>query len=77
MHGNVYEWCADVYNQSFYGTPEAAGLDPVCSSGSGGRVLRGGAFLYLHDGLRCAYRGGDIPEPRDHLGFRVVTSPPP
>ena len=34
MHGNVYEWCEDVYNFGFYGTAEAAGPDPVATSQS-------------------------------------------
>jgi len=78
MHGNVYEWCADVYNQSFYGTPEAAGLDPVCTSGSESQVWRGGAFYDLHDFVRCACRSWYYPEVRVlNIGFRVVASPPP
>jgi formylglycine-generating enzyme required for sulfatase activity len=40
MHGNVFEWCEDVYNAGFYATPEAAGPDPVATSGSVTRGIR-------------------------------------
>jgi len=78
MHGNVWEWCEDAFNEGFYRTPEAAELDPVFTSGSDDRrVLRGGAF-YLHRvSLRCASRC-ELPYSRAHfIGFRVVASPPP
>lgn len=53
MHGNVEEWCYDLFDKDFYSSPKAAGPDPVCTSsnptsghraGSDYRVVRGGAF---------------------------------
>ena len=41
MHGNIFEWCEDVYDREFYGKPGASQKDPLCSSGSGNRVFRG------------------------------------
>jgi formylglycine-generating enzyme required for sulfatase activity len=74
MYGNVFEQCEDVDNSSFYSTPEAGRLDPVCTSGSESRVMRGGAFI--ND--RRPLRGGIIADGRGHIiGFRVVASPPP
>jgi formylglycine-generating enzyme required for sulfatase activity len=78
MHGNLAEWCEDVSDQAFYSKPEAAGLDPVCTSGSEGRVLRGGAFGDNHIIARCPSREGDYFYARSrYSGFRVVASPPP
>jgi len=42
MHGNLQEWCEDVYDEGFYRKPEAVGPDPVARSGAGERVIRGG-----------------------------------
>jgi formylglycine-generating enzyme required for sulfatase activity len=44
MHGNVSEWCEDVYDREFYGTPEASEVNPACSSRSEFRVVRGGCW---------------------------------
>lgn len=42
MHGNVAEWCEEVWDPEFYERPDALGLDPLCRSGSELRVARGG-----------------------------------
>ena len=56
MHGNVFEWCEDALDPEFYGKPEAAGPNPVATSGSLGRVVRGGSFVAPADGSRSAHR---------------------
>jgi len=77
MHGNVYEWCKDVYNDSFYGAVEAAGPDPVATSGSGFRVNRGGSWGIIAGRCRSALRFIIHPGNRDgSLGFRPVRSLP-
>jgi len=48
MHGNVFEWCEDVYNESFFGPSEFGyGPDPVAIWGSGDRVFRGGSVTFF------------------------------
>ena len=71
VHGNVWEWCEDVYDSVFYRGSEAAGPDPLCTSGSMHRVFRGGSWNYGAWGCRSALRGGAVPDfRRDDLGFR-------
>jgi formylglycine-generating enzyme required for sulfatase activity len=43
LHGNVWEWCEDVFDKDFYGKPEAVGTNPVSIKGSWKRVFRGGS----------------------------------
>ena len=71
MHGNVYEWCEDVYDGDFYNTPSAAGPDPVNDTGSGQRVFRGGGFRSSAHRCRSAFRNFNLPPVHDaQVGFR-------
>lgn len=58
MHGNVAEWCQDLYDSDFYSQPQASESDPVCSTGSGYRVLRGGWWIHPTRLQRSAIRKG-------------------
>ncbi|HEV3304339.1 MAG TPA: SUMF1/EgtB/PvdO family nonheme iron enzyme [Planctomycetaceae bacterium] len=73
MHGNVNEWCWDVFDPSYYGhSPES---DPAASSGGSMRVLRGGAWRGSGASCRAAQRAGGAPGDRfPGLGFRVAHS---
>ena len=55
MHGNVWEWVADCWNESYQGAPSdgSAWLLRDCER----RVLRGGSWINRPGGLRSANRG--------------------
>ena len=71
MHGNVWEWCQDVYDEDWYQTSPA--IDPL-RRGSGRHVFRGGGFDNWPGFLRSADRYSSHSENifTDWAGFRVV-----
>ena len=69
--GNVQEWTADCYHDSYDGAPldGSAWVRPHCTQ----RVVRGGGYTSPLDTLRSAKRGQLDQDTRlDNLGFRVV-----
>jgi formylglycine-generating enzyme required for sulfatase activity len=73
MHGNVFEWCRDVYGEKLPG-----GKDPLATAQGleRQRVVRGGAWGSIVGSCRSAARAGS-PSSRliPHFGFRVALSP--
>ena len=71
MHGNVWEWCLDVYHDSYNGAPvDGSAWTDV----SGSRVVRGGSWISRADALRSAVRErGEEEFESAGIGFRVVT----
>jgi len=70
MHGNIYEWCWDRYNNSYSG---ASQINPTGPSSGMDRVLRGGFYHSDGDQSRSAYRNRFcIYTIRWYDGFRIV-----
>ena len=74
MHGNVWEWCWDWYDESYY--IQSPTDDPTGPAGGSDRVLRGGSWgggAAEVRTCRSAWRGWQPSESRHGtLGFRLA-----
>ena len=74
MHGGVWEWCEDVWHDSFNGAP-ADGSAWVNNGYSGRRVRKGGSWSNEARLCRSASREWHWQGDRyNDIGFRVVIS---
>jgi formylglycine-generating enzyme required for sulfatase activity len=73
LHGNVWEWCQDLWHNNYQGSPTTGS---VWDSGdSSCRVLRGGSWLSDPWFCRSTNRSYLSPESKNYsVGFRVVFS---
>jgi len=72
MHGNVYEWCQDLYGDY----PSGAVTAPAGKGTSSRPVFRGGCWRHGATRCRSADRGRDFPwRSYNCLGFRVALAP--
>ena len=72
VHGNVWEWCEDVWQDNYKGAP-ADGSVWLESGDKDFRVVRGGSWDYDPGYLRSAFRDGSPSGSRDYsVGFRLA-----
>jgi hypothetical protein len=71
MAGNVWEWCSDWFDSSFYShTPKENPTGPETGTR---RVIRGGSWYNSDNLARCAFRMANSPDDRWYsLGFRCM-----
>jgi len=73
MHGNVWEWCLDLYGSGYAGGTITAPSGPATGTA---RVFRGGGWDYVAASCRSAYRNNVNPTRRlNYVGFRLVLAP--
>jgi uncharacterized protein (TIGR02996 family) len=74
MHGNVWEWCQDRYEEKYY--ENSPWQDPQGGQNGTVRVLRGGSWGNSPQGCRSAVRVRNTPVVRSYcVGFRVSVFP--
>jgi formylglycine-generating enzyme required for sulfatase activity/predicted Ser/Thr protein kinase len=73
MHGNVWEWCSDWFDENYYSKDTSR--DPKGPDSGQSRVLRGGAWFtganYCRSALRYRYSPTDR---KNFTGLRVVAN---
>jgi len=78
MSGNVYEWCQDWFDESYYEVCSKKGTveDPHGPDSGPLRVVRGGGFGHAARYCRVSRRDGYHPATRLlNVGFRLVLAP--
>jgi formylglycine-generating enzyme required for sulfatase activity len=71
MHGNVWEWCKDWFEETLQG-----GANPTGPASGSAHVVRGGSWLHGAGFCRAAFRIEGNPDwDWDDLGFRLAAVP--
>jgi formylglycine-generating enzyme required for sulfatase activity len=75
MHGNVWEWCEDVYTNSYVGLPKDGSANKTIGDANI-KVMRGGNYNQVGRSLRSAARAKNNAITRNqYIGFRLVAVP--
>ena len=73
MHGNVWEWCNDVYDYDYYSISPSKDPAGPKSEPTSPRVARGGYFRYFTRHSRSASRNARNPDDRHRvIGARLI-----
>lgn len=72
LHGNVWEWVADCWHDTYNGAPgDGSAWTEACAGNQ--RVRRGGSWSGMPAMLRSAFRNRNFPDNRDiDIGFRLA-----
>ena len=79
MHGNVYEFCQDVYHENYNEAhTDGSAWEIEGDSDSYQRVLRGGSWFFYPRWCRSANRNyyGSVESGINNIGFRLVSFSP-
>jgi formylglycine-generating enzyme required for sulfatase activity len=72
MHGNVWEWCEDDWQENYINAPVNGS---ALISRSDYKLLRGGSWFSNPENCRSAFRNdNNLVNDNNNIGFRVVCS---
>jgi eukaryotic-like serine/threonine-protein kinase len=75
MHGNVWEWCADPFHDTYQGAPNDGSVWQIENDRENQfRVVRGGSWHINPKYSRSAHRFKYVRDSWGNVGFRVVVS---